>query len=479
MKRTALYFGLLVVTACGGTTSPPNPPIEEPKAAPSAAGAKPDVAPKEPAWVSPYDAVSQAGADPETDKKLRAAISAGQRSREDQERDVWRHPLETLEFFGLKDDMQVLELWPGTGWYTQILAPVLAEKGAFHVTNLDPAGPQDVTPNRIAKQFDDLLKSAPDRFGKVQVHQVAPPEKLELGPDGSMDLVLSFRNTHNWVKADYALAVYDAAYRVLKPGGTLGVVQHRGAPGKTPEQTGYVGYLAPDYVKRLIGAAGFELSAESELNANPKDTKDYPEGVWALPPVLRLGEKDAAKYQAIGESDRMTLRFTKPALIAPKLKGDDGKPLPQLPQAEGDPSFESPLFKQHLRLLTRAIVLDDPEIARSVFFPVEAYQQVKDIPKPERDWEYRLWKNFKRDVHDYHKRLGDNPRYATLVRLDTSGRSKSWMQPGSEGNKLGYFRMTHPKLVFQRADGKELRVDLTSLISWRGEWYVVHLNGFK
>lgn len=426
--------------------------------------------------MSAYDPVSQTGADPETDKKLRAAIASGNRTRVERERDVWRHPLETLEFFGLKADMQVLELWPGTGWYTQILAPVLAEKGTLHVTNLDPNGTQDVTANRIAKEFDQLLKGAPERFNKVKVHQVAPPEKIELGPDGSMDLVLSFRNTHNWVKADYALAVYDAAYRVLKPGGTLGVVQHRGEAGKTPEQTGYVGYLAPDYVKRLIGAAGFELSAESEVNANAKDTKDHPEGVWTLPPVMRLKEKDAAKYEAIGESDRMTLRFTKPALVEIELRGADGKPLPQ---TEGEPKFDSPLFQQHLRLLTRAIILDDPELARSVFFPVEAYQQVKDIPKPERDWEYRLWKNFKRDVHDYHKRLGENPRYARLLRLDTSGRKQQWMQPGSEGNKIGYFRMTHPRLVFQKADGSELRVDLTSLISWRGEWYVVHLNGFK
>ncbi|MCA9627132.1 MAG: methyltransferase domain-containing protein [Myxococcales bacterium] len=476
MKRTVLFAGLLAVTACGGSASPPNQPPGEPSAKPAPSAASVEEAPKEPAWVSPYDPVSQAGAEPETDKKLREAIASGNRSRADQERDVWRHPLETLEFFGLKSDMQVLELWPGTGWYTQILAPVLVEKGALHVTNLDPNGPQDVTPNRIARQFDELLKSSPERFGKLQLHQVAPPEKLDLGPDASMDLVLSFRNTHNWVKAGYALEVYDAAYRVLKPGGVLGVVQHRGEPGKTPEQTGYVGYLAPDFVKRLIEAAGFELSAESELNANPKDTKDYPEGVWTLPPVLRLGEKDAAKYEAIGESDRMTLRFVKPPHIDPELKDASGKPLPQ---TEGEPKFDSPLFKQHLRLLTRAIVLDDPEIARSVFFPVEAYQQVKDIPKPERDWEYRLWKNFKRDVHDYHKRLGANPRFARLLRLDTSGRRQSWMKPGSEGNKIGYFRMTHPKLVFQTAEGKELRVDLTSLISWRGEWYVVHLNGFK
>ncbi|HZO11608.1 MAG TPA: hypothetical protein VFB62_00065 [Polyangiaceae bacterium] len=157
----------------------------------------------------------------------------------------------------------------------------------------------------------------------------------------------------------------------------------------------------------------------------------------------------------------------------PPLLDAQGKPLPQL---EDEPSTDSPLFRHHLELLVRAIAANDPEIARSVFFPVQAYEQVKAIENPARDWEHRLWSLFKRDVGTYHRELGERIQF---LRFDAQPQRKQWMKPGSEGNLLGYWRMTRNQLVVSDADGKERKLEVTSLISWRGEWYVVHLHGFK
>jgi predicted methyltransferase len=249
---------------------------------------------------------------PATVAKLQAAIDSPHRKPEDRARDAWRHPRETLLFFGIEPDMKVLELWPGGAWYTEILAEFLAPDGKLAVTNFDPSGPADKPATRYAKQLADKLAADPARLGAIEVIEVDPPAKLVLGEADGYDLVLTFRNNHGWINGGYHDAVYAEAFRVLKPGGVLGVVQHRAKEGADPVASAKTGYVPEAFVVEAAKRAGFELAGTSEVNANPKDTKDHPEGVWTLPPNYRLGDQDRAKYEAIGESDRMTLRFVKP-----------------------------------------------------------------------------------------------------------------------------------------------------------------------
>ena len=164
------------------------------------------------------------------------------------------------------------------------------------------------------------------------------------------------------------------------------------------------------------------------------------------------------------------------AVPEPPLLDQDGK---LLPQTKDKPRTDDPLFDKHASMLFRAIVEDDPELARSFFFPIEAYEKVKGIAKPARDWKHRLWAHFVRDVHDYHRKLGPDPDKAVLERIDVSGRPVRWMKPGSEGNRIGYYRVTHTRIRGRRGDGRRISLELTAMISWRGNWYVVHLNGFK
>jgi predicted methyltransferase len=246
--------------------------------------------------------------DPAIDGALKAVVASPERPAAEMARDRWRHPRETLEFFGLRPDMTVVELWPGGGWYTAILAPFLADKGKLVVTNMDPNAPNA----EDAKEFLARLAGKPGVFGKVDVHVVHPPADLPLGADGTADLVLTFRNFHNWMMGHFAERVVAAAFRVLKPGGVFGVVEHRARPDADPTKVFNTGYVPEATLVDFARKAGFVLEARSGINANPADTTEWPEGVWTLPPVLRLGEKDRAKYEAIGESDRMTLRFRKP-----------------------------------------------------------------------------------------------------------------------------------------------------------------------
>ncbi|MBC7883433.1 MAG: class I SAM-dependent methyltransferase [Anaerolineae bacterium] len=243
---------------------------------------------------------------------IRLAVESSQRSAKSQARDVYRHPAETLNFFGLRPNMTVVELWPGGGWFTEILAPILADKGKLIVTNFDPNSP-DKNTAAGAKRFNDKLTANPKVFSKVQVATIDPPSQLRLGPDGSADMVLTFRNIHNWVSAGYEAQIYKAAFNVLKSGGILGVEEHRAAASVTDGvKSADNGYMPEAYVIQKIEAAGFKLLSKSEINANPKDTKNYKGGVWTLPPTLTLGQEDRGKYLLIGESDRMTLKFVKP-----------------------------------------------------------------------------------------------------------------------------------------------------------------------
>lgn len=227
-------------------------------------------------------------------------------------RDQYRHPSETLSFFGISPDMTVIEIWPGRGWYTEVLAPWIKQgdgqlTAAAFVKDTGPEWRQN-----IQAHYDSWLASDPDRFDKVEVIEFGGPDNWSLGEDNSADAVLTFRNVHNWVKGGFAETVFDAMFDVLKPGGVLGLTDHRADPGTNLDTMNSSGYLTEALVIELAEEAGFVLEEKSEINSNPKDAKNHPAGVWSLPPTLRLGEKDREKYLNIGESDRMTLRFRKP-----------------------------------------------------------------------------------------------------------------------------------------------------------------------
>jgi len=224
-------------------------------------------------------------------------------------RDVFRHPKETLLFFGIRNDMTVVELWPGGGWFTEILAPFLRDDGKLIVTD---QAPTSAAGKGWAKVYDAKLEASPSVYGKVEVRRIDPPLDIVLGPTESADMVLTFRNFHNWIKAGYEKAVVDASFKVLKHGGIFGVEEHRGDEGSDMKTIADTGYVPEKLVVDLARAAGFELVGASEVNANPKDDHHHEGGVWALPPSFANGEKDRPKYDAIGESDRMTLKFRKP-----------------------------------------------------------------------------------------------------------------------------------------------------------------------
>ena len=240
-------------------------------------------------------------------------ILAGQhRDPKNAARDQYRHPKETLLFFGIEPNMAVVEVWPSAGWWTEILAPLLKDNGAYYAAYF--ATEWKNTPDFLKqreKDYDAMLAGRPELYGKVVKTKLLAPDWVEIAPKGSADMVLTFRNVHNWAKAGNADAMFKAFYDALKPGGILGVKDHRAKPGTSFKDQIDSGYMTEEYVIATAEKAGFKLAGKSEVNANPKDTKDYPSGVWTLPPTLRLGDKDREKYLAIGESDRMTLKFVK------------------------------------------------------------------------------------------------------------------------------------------------------------------------
>jgi predicted methyltransferase len=257
------------------------------------------------------------------DELIDRAIAGNHRDPRFVGRDQYRHPKETLEFFGLEPDMTVVEIWPSMGWYTEILAPVLREKGIFYAAGF--AMTADKTPDwrkEMHKEFMEKLEKRPDVYDHVVITELSVPERTTIAPPGTVDLILTFRNVHNWMKGGYTEMMLKVFYRTLKPGGILGIVEHRAAPETSIEQMINSGYVTQEFVIALTEAIGFKLEEASEINANPNDARNYPEGVWTLPPTLRNCEKletgsekhrCIAKYTAIGESDRMTLRFRKPS----------------------------------------------------------------------------------------------------------------------------------------------------------------------
>jgi predicted methyltransferase len=251
------------------------------------------------------------------DNKVASSVSGYWRTPENKARDAFRHPLETLLFFGIKPSMTIVEVNPGSGaWWTEILAPLLWQNSGTYVAGItDPA---KATSDRAREyftadnaKFREHLAKSPGQFGGVKFVEVDPADPV-YGVPGSADAVLTFRNLHGWMRNGQADEQMAAFFAVLKPGGVLGVEQHRANADVAVDQI--QGYVSEAQVIALAEAAGFVLEERSEINANPKDTKDHPNGVWTLPPSLDVPEgEDKAKYEAIGESDRMTLRFRKPA----------------------------------------------------------------------------------------------------------------------------------------------------------------------
>ncbi len=242
--------------------------------------------------------------------RLNTLIAAKHRTPKYAARDKYRHPLETLVFLGVRPDMKVVEIWPGGGWYTEILAPFLKGSGKYYAAHRN----RDTKDARILKfiqRYDAKLAARPDLYSEVTVTEMSRT-KTSIAPQGSADMVLTFRNVHNWMKFGFETPIFEAMFTALKPGGILGVVEHRANPDEFPDPQALSGYVHEEQVIEMAEAAGFIFVEKSEINANPADTRDHPKGVWTLPPSLRLKDQDREKYLAIGESDRMTLKFKKP-----------------------------------------------------------------------------------------------------------------------------------------------------------------------
>lgn len=246
---------------------------------------------------------------------LDAAIAGEHRSDANRARDRYRHPKETLLFFGFRPDMTVVEMLPGSGgWYTEILAPALKENGKLYAAH---GGMNNgAYSRRSLGSFLTKIGAAPEVYDAVTVTTLAFPHELEVAPRGTADLVVTFRNVHNWYGSD---APYDtvtlgfqAMYDALKPGGVLGVVDHRWPDPDTWESRIDTGYVSPERTIEIAESVGFRYAGSSDVNRNPKDTHDHPSGVWTLPPTLTRGDEDREKYLEIGESDRFTIKFVKP-----------------------------------------------------------------------------------------------------------------------------------------------------------------------
>ena len=243
--------------------------------------------------------------------ELEKAVAAAHRSEANRARDPFRNPVQTLAFFGVAPTQSVIEISPGGGWYTEILAAYLREPGRLYTAHL-PKDKGSEGARRARQRFDDKLAALPAVYGRV-VSGTMPEATgfTDINPPGGADAVLTFRNVHNWLADNTLDAKLRAFAAVLKQGGTLGVVDHRAAAGTSVDAMKKSGYVTEELMETAARAAGFRLAARSEVNANAKDTKDHPGGVWSLPPVLSGKDVDRAKFVAIGESDRFTHRYVK------------------------------------------------------------------------------------------------------------------------------------------------------------------------
>jgi predicted methyltransferase len=244
---------------------------------------------------------------PARDAALAKAVESPVRDAQSVARDIYRHPEQELEFFGIAPTMRVVEIWPAPGYWTEILAPYLRDKGAY-IAALPPSrsGEMDAGP------FMKMLGARKPVFGNVQVASFGEG-RTDIAPPGTADMVLTFRNLHNWMGEGWGDAAMAAFYKALKPGGILGIEDHRGRADRPQDPRADNGYVRQDYTIAMAEKAGFKFVEASEINANPKDTKDWPAGVWTLPPTLALGARNRDKYLAIGEADNYVLKFRKPA----------------------------------------------------------------------------------------------------------------------------------------------------------------------
>lgn len=237
---------------------------------------------------------------------LAEVVAGSHRTPANVARDKYRHPVEVLRFFGIQPDMTVVEMWAEGGWWTEILAPYLRDDGTYYIADMPVERWRDI--------MVEKLESDPSIYGNAILTQFGGG-RTDIAPEGSADMILTFRNLHNWLKSGDGDLAFETMYKTLKPGGILGVVEHRGDPDVPQDPQALSGYVREDYAIAMAEKAGFRLIDRSEINANPRDTKDYPNGVWTLPPSYYKidNEADRAKSEAIGESDRFTLKFQKPA----------------------------------------------------------------------------------------------------------------------------------------------------------------------
>lgn len=261
---------------------------------------------------SAQEFISTPTLDPQHQEQIRQAVGSHQRSISHVMRDAGRNPEQTLSFFAVEPQHTVVEIWPSAGWYTEILAPLLREEGLYIAAHFDPESPVEFFRTSRA-EFEQKIERSPDVYDRVQVTTLNFDPQTPVAPAESADRVLTFRNVHNWLAQgrEEAAQAFSKMYAALKPGGMLGLVEHRARIGTDLETMIETGYVTEELIMELALEAGFALVARSPVNQNPRDTTDHPEGVWTLPPTLRLGDENRAQYLAIGESDRMTLLFIK------------------------------------------------------------------------------------------------------------------------------------------------------------------------
>jgi predicted methyltransferase len=323
MNRKPLIFVLALLGssyACAASPPPPSEPPPAPVVPAPIASAAPPAPPAAPPEPTPEEKKKAEEAQKLADDRAKMEADAKtELSRWTPEMHAEAKTLAERTYPSLRAGVDaalkgktVLEYGPGEGWYTEILAPVLAAKGKLLITTTDPNGPADVRSTLYAQRMKAFLDKAPELFGKVEP-VVFAPKSPKLDHDGKVDLVIVARGLHGMVTEGSLAQWLSSFHTALKPGGVLGIEQHRAKPDVDAEASAKTGYLPEKWVIQQIEGAGFKLAARSEINANPKDTKDYEQGVWTLPPNYRLGDQDRAKYAAIGESDRMTLRFVKVA----------------------------------------------------------------------------------------------------------------------------------------------------------------------